>query len=141
MRGWFPLVPYGQPHTMSSTYCHRAPPSSLSCPVCSVLVLTRFFPPLYSFLGDSSNGKRDGKDPLYVAIRSQGNFLETVPLALTIALLAELNGADRYVFWRHFSSLILFPPSVYIVCQLLSTHLFRLPSSTRNALYLQPLTM
>jgi uncharacterized membrane protein YecN with MAPEG domain len=34
-------------------------------------------------------------DPLFVAIRAQQNFLETVPMGLLFALTAELNDADR----------------------------------------------
>lgn len=37
----------------------------------------------------------DGQDPLYVAIRAHGNFLETAPIGLMLALCAELNGASR----------------------------------------------
>lgn len=46
-------------------------------------------------LGDSTNTANGAKDPLYVATRAQLNFVENVPLALGIALLAELNGANR----------------------------------------------
>lgn len=48
-------------------------------------------------MGDSTDTTKDVKDPLYVATRAQLNFAENVPLALAIALLAELNGANRYV--------------------------------------------
>ena len=34
-------------------------------------------------------------DPLYVAVRSHANFLETAPIGLILALCAELNGANR----------------------------------------------
>jgi hypothetical protein len=51
-----------------------------------------------SILGDTSaNGGKNAKDPLYIAIRAQANFLENVPIAMITALLAELNGGDRYV--------------------------------------------
>lgn len=48
-------------------------------------------------MGDTSDSKQGVKDPLYVASRTQLNFAENVPLTLGIALLAELNGANRYV--------------------------------------------
>jgi uncharacterized membrane protein YecN with MAPEG domain len=50
-----------------------------------------------TYMGDSSDANAGTKDPLYVATRAQLNFAENVPLALAIALLAELNGANRYV--------------------------------------------
>jgi len=34
-------------------------------------------------------------DPLHTAIRAQANFLEYVPLALTLAAVAEVNGAEK----------------------------------------------
>ena len=36
-----------------------------------------------------------GPDPLEVAIRAHGNFMEHVPYALLLAAVAELNGASR----------------------------------------------
>ncbi|KAF2278318.1 uncharacterized protein EI97DRAFT_373729 [Westerdykella ornata] len=48
-------------------------------------------------MGTKSGAPHPGLDPLYVAIRSQGNFAENVPMAFIVALLAELNGADRRV--------------------------------------------
>ncbi|KAF1362481.1 hypothetical protein EJ07DRAFT_153385 [Lizonia empirigonia] len=50
-----------------------------------------------TYMGDSSDKTQGVKDPLYVATRAQLNFAENVPLALAIALLAELNGANRHV--------------------------------------------
>lgn len=50
-----------------------------------------------TFMGDSIDTSKGVKDPLYVASRAQMNFAENVPLALVIALLAEMNGANRYV--------------------------------------------
>jgi uncharacterized membrane protein YecN with MAPEG domain len=50
-----------------------------------------------TFMGDSTDSTKGVKDPLYVASRAQMNFAENVPLVLGIALLAELNGANRYV--------------------------------------------
>ncbi|KAF2144390.1 uncharacterized protein K452DRAFT_245182 [Aplosporella prunicola CBS 121167] len=38
-------------------------------------------------------------DPLYLATRTHANFLETVPVTLGVAALAELNGANRR--WLH----------------------------------------
>lgn len=38
---------------------------------------------------------RKGADPLTVAIRAHGNFIEGVPFALVIAAVAELNGANK----------------------------------------------
>lgn len=50
----------------------------------------------YSALGEHSDAAGGLNDPLYLAIRSQANFIENVPLAMIMALLAEINGADRY---------------------------------------------
>lgn len=50
---------------------------------------------VYSYMGDKTDASAGTKDPLYVATRAQLNFAENVPLALAIALLAELNGANR----------------------------------------------
>jgi uncharacterized membrane protein YecN with MAPEG domain len=46
-------------------------------------------------MGDSSDKTQGTKDPLYVATRAQLNFVENVPLIFAVALLAELNGANR----------------------------------------------
>ncbi|KAH7393964.1 MAPEG family-domain-containing protein [Phaeosphaeria sp. MPI-PUGE-AT-0046c] len=48
-----------------------------------------------TYMGDTTDSKQGTKDPLYVATRAQLNFSENVPFALAIALLAELNGANR----------------------------------------------
>ncbi|KAI4922255.1 hypothetical protein J4E90_000683 [Alternaria incomplexa] len=48
-----------------------------------------------TFMGDKSDESKGTTDPLYVASRAQLNFTENVPLVLGIALLAELNGANR----------------------------------------------
>lgn len=53
----------------------------------------------------SSKGKRvnagsenpDDPDPLFLATRCFKNYLETVPMAMIISLLAELNGGSRRV--------------------------------------------
>ncbi|ORY12707.1 membrane-associated, eicosanoid/glutathione metabolism protein [Clohesyomyces aquaticus] len=50
------------------------------------------------YLGD--NSEKGNKDPLYICNRAQLNFIENVPLALIVAFLAELNGANRkYINW------------------------------------------
>lgn len=46
-------------------------------------------------MGDKSDSTKGNTDPLYVATRAQLNFTENIPLALVVALLAELNGANR----------------------------------------------
>jgi|TARA_R110002003_G_scaffold115_1_gene9921 uncharacterized membrane protein YecN with MAPEG domain len=46
-------------------------------------------------MGDTADSTKGTKDPLYVASRAQLNFAENVPLVLAVALLAELNGANR----------------------------------------------
>jgi len=49
-----------------------------------------------SFIGDKKKDSEGGaEDSLYVSTRAQLNFAENVPLILGIALLAELNGANR----------------------------------------------
>ena len=49
-------------------------------------------------MGDNTSADKNLEDPLYVASRAQKNFNENIPLALIIAALAELNGANRYDF-------------------------------------------
>jgi len=46
-------------------------------------------------MGDKADETKGSKDPLYVATRAQANFSENVPIVLAVALLAELNGANR----------------------------------------------
>jgi uncharacterized membrane protein YecN with MAPEG domain len=46
-------------------------------------------------MGDKTDSAQGGKDPLYLATRAQLNFQENVPLVLVMALLAEMNGANR----------------------------------------------
>jgi uncharacterized membrane protein YecN with MAPEG domain len=46
-------------------------------------------------MGDKIDTTAGTTDPLYVATRAQLNFAENVPLVLAVALLAELNGANR----------------------------------------------
>ncbi|PSN62484.1 hypothetical protein BS50DRAFT_577390 [Corynespora cassiicola Philippines] len=46
-------------------------------------------------LGDRIDASKGEKDPLYLANRSLVNFSENVPLALSLGLLAELNGGSR----------------------------------------------
>lgn len=48
-------------------------------------------------MGDTADESQATRDPLYVSTRAQLNFIENVPLALIVALIAELNGANRYV--------------------------------------------
>lgn len=43
----------------------------------------------------SSSSSEQASDPLYIASRAHGNFVENVPLALIFAAVAEVNGADR----------------------------------------------
>jgi len=49
-------------------------------------------------MGDTTDSTNGTTDPLYVRTRCQLNFIENVPFALLISLLAELNGANRYAF-------------------------------------------
>lgn len=49
----------------------------------------------FRFMGDTTDAKQGVKDPLYIASRAQLNFQENVPLVMAVALLAELNGANR----------------------------------------------
>jgi uncharacterized membrane protein YecN with MAPEG domain len=42
-----------------------------------------------------ASGQSKASDPLYVAIRAHANYVETVPMGLLLALVAELNGANR----------------------------------------------
>jgi uncharacterized membrane protein YecN with MAPEG domain len=46
-------------------------------------------------MGDKTDSTKGNTDPLFVATRAQLNFGENVPLVLAVALLAELNGANR----------------------------------------------
>ena len=48
-----------------------------------------------TYMGDKTDSTKGNDDPLYVASRAQLNFSENVPLVLAVALLAELNGANR----------------------------------------------
>ncbi|KAF1920594.1 MAPEG family-domain-containing protein [Ampelomyces quisqualis] len=48
-----------------------------------------------TYLGDKIDTTAGNMDPLYIATRAQLNFAENVPLVLAVALLAELNGANR----------------------------------------------
>ncbi|KAF2000322.1 hypothetical protein P154DRAFT_522528 [Amniculicola lignicola CBS 123094] len=48
-----------------------------------------------TYMGDNSSPSKSTSDPLYKSSRCQVNFIENVPLALMVALLAELNGANR----------------------------------------------
>ncbi|KAF1973589.1 hypothetical protein BU23DRAFT_554212 [Bimuria novae-zelandiae CBS 107.79] len=48
-----------------------------------------------TYMGDNTNAGQGTHDPLYIATRAQQNFNENIPLALIVAALAELNGANR----------------------------------------------
>ncbi|KAF2827434.1 hypothetical protein CC86DRAFT_290924 [Ophiobolus disseminans] len=48
-----------------------------------------------TYMGDKADETKGSKDLLYVATRAHSNFTENVPLVLVVALLAELNGANR----------------------------------------------
>ncbi|KAI4158940.1 MAG: hypothetical protein LQ342_006973 [Letrouitia transgressa] len=58
-----------------------------------------------SYIGDSikrstkesSSAPKNGIDPLTLAARCHGNFIESVPLALLVAAITELNGGSRAV--------------------------------------------
>ncbi|KAK8222182.1 MAPEG family-domain-containing protein [Phyllosticta paracitricarpa] len=52
------------------------------------------------------SGSAPESDPLFLATRSHANFLENVPLALTLSLLAELNGASRKVLHGALATLL-----------------------------------
>jgi len=43
----------------------------------------------------SSSSSDTNADPMYVAHRVHANFIENVPLALTLAAIVELNGGNR----------------------------------------------
>ena len=47
-------------------------------------------------------------DPLEVAIRSHGNYLENVPLALLTAAVVELNGGNRKILSGGLAALLFF---------------------------------
>lgn len=55
-----------------------------------------------------ANAAGDKADPLEVAVRSHGNFLENVPLALLAAAIVELNGGDRRLLNGGLAALLLF---------------------------------
>lgn len=56
-----------------------------------------------------SLGQTSAKDDqLQIDIRAHGNFLENVPLALTLAAIAELNGANRRVLNAALAALFAF---------------------------------
>ncbi|PWW74983.1 hypothetical protein C7212DRAFT_205407, partial [Tuber magnatum] len=50
-----------------------------------------------TYIGDHMPRGEDlqNPDPLFVAGRCLGNYLETVPMAMILAVLAELNGGNR----------------------------------------------
>jgi uncharacterized membrane protein YecN with MAPEG domain len=52
-------------------------------------------------MGDTTDPSKGTTDPLYVSTRAQMNFAENVPFVMVLALLAELNGANRYYMPLH----------------------------------------
>lgn len=63
------------------------------------------------FIGSKiSESNADSKevDPLEVAVRSHGNFLENIPLALLGAAIVELNGGNRKILNGGLAALLLF---------------------------------
>jgi hypothetical protein len=73
---------------------HRITSKTYECPIIGILK-DIFSNMRDSYMGDKSDTAQDSKDPLFVATRAQLNFAENVPLVLAVALLAELNGANR----------------------------------------------
>ena len=49
------------------------------------------------FIGSSSTDGDAASDPLTIASRCHGNFAETVPLALFLGAVVEMNGGNRKV--------------------------------------------
>ncbi|KAF2685899.1 hypothetical protein K458DRAFT_299560 [Lentithecium fluviatile CBS 122367] len=47
------------------------------------------------YIGDTTDPSKGTTDPLYVSTRAQLSFIENVPFAMLLALLVELNGAER----------------------------------------------
>ncbi|OTB08372.1 hypothetical protein M426DRAFT_19044 [Hypoxylon sp. CI-4A] len=60
------------------------------------------------YLGDNSSTNADLKNELYLASRCHQNFIENVPLGLTLAAFAELNGGDRKIITTALSALLAF---------------------------------
>ncbi|KAF2634220.1 hypothetical protein P280DRAFT_474792 [Massarina eburnea CBS 473.64] len=60
------------------------------------------------YMGDTTDPSQGTKNPLYVLTRAQLNFIENVPFALVVALIAELNGADRKYINYALGSLLAF---------------------------------
>ncbi|KAI1384584.1 membrane-associated, eicosanoid/glutathione metabolism protein [Hypoxylon trugodes] len=60
------------------------------------------------YLGDNSSKDGNPNNKLYLATRSHQNFLENVPLALTLAAFAELNGGNRRTLTAILSALLTF---------------------------------
>ena len=55
-----------------------------------------------------SSGRDERADPLTVATRAHGNFLENVPLAVLLAAVVELNGGDKRVLNGTLAALLAF---------------------------------
>lgn len=61
-----------------------------------------------TYIGDKSATSAAGLDPLLVASRSHGNFVENVPLALLMGAIVEMNGGNRKVLSGSFAALLAF---------------------------------
>ncbi|KAI1762501.1 membrane-associated, eicosanoid/glutathione metabolism protein [Hypoxylon sp. FL1150] len=60
------------------------------------------------YLGDNSSKTGDLNNKLYLAGRCHQNFVENVPLGITLAALAELNGGNRKMITAALSALLAF---------------------------------
>ncbi|KAI1772372.1 membrane-associated, eicosanoid/glutathione metabolism protein [Hypoxylon cercidicola] len=60
------------------------------------------------YLGDNSSKTGDLNNKLYLATRCHQNFVENVPLGITLAALAELNGGNRKTIATFLSALLVF---------------------------------
>ena len=59
------------------------------------------------FIGSSSTDGDPASDPLTIAARCQGNFAESVPLALFLGAVVEMNGGNRKALTGGFAWLFL----------------------------------
>ena len=59
-------------------------------------------------MADRATAGSGDSDPLLVARRCHGNFIENVPLALLMGAIVEMNGGDRRVLSGSFAALLLF---------------------------------
>ena len=60
------------------------------------------------FPGSATGKDHSNPDPLHLAIRSHSNFVENVPLAMLLAVVAELNGGSRKLLNYSMAALMLF---------------------------------